>query len=61
MSKQKNRIPAQSTHEMRKTLAADVRAYLDSGKEIEQVPSGVSGQDPLGSQRHIVLGNKKKA
>jgi len=46
---------------MRKTLAADVRAYLDSGKEIEQVPSGVSGQDPLGSQRHIVLGNKKKA
>ncbi len=49
-----------SSHEMRKTLEADVKAYLKSGKKIEQVPTGFTNQDPLGGRRHIVLGGPKK-
>ncbi len=45
------------TGERRKAIEQDVQAFLDAGKTIEQVPSGVSGQDKLGrSRKHIVLG-----
>ncbi len=50
-----------SNEQLRKTLEADVRAYLDSGKKIEQVPTGFSNQDPLGGRRHIVLGPSRKS
>ncbi|MBX3706676.1 MAG: hypothetical protein KF911_08560 [Pseudomonadales bacterium] len=45
-----------STQERRKSLAADLEAYLASGKTIEQVPTGFTNQDPLGGRRHIILG-----
>jgi len=48
-----------STHERRKTLEADLEAYLASGKTIEQVPTGFTNQDPLGGRRHIILGPGK--
>ena len=49
---------APPTDVRRKTLEDDVRAFLESGKVIEQVPTGVSGQDRMGrSRKHIVLGN----
>ena len=49
-----------SSHERRKTLADDVQAFLDSGKKIEQVPTGVSGQDNLGRSKHIVISRNRK-
>ncbi len=49
-----------STQDMRKSIEADVKAYLKSGKKIEQVPTGFTNQDPLGGRRHIVLGPSKK-
>lgn len=48
-----------STHERRKSLAADLEAFLASGKSIEQVPTGFTNQDPLGGRRHIILGPGK--
>jgi len=49
-----------STQQRRKTLAADLEAYLASGKTIEQVPTGFTHQDPLGGRRHIILGPGKR-
>lgn len=49
-----------SSRERRKTLADDVQAFLDSGKKIEQVPTGVSGQDNLGRSKHIVISRTRK-
>ena len=49
-----------STQDMRKSIEADVKAYLKSGKKIEQVPTGFTNQDPMGGRRHIVLGPSKK-
>jgi|TARA_Y100001933_G_scaffold209331_1_gene213148 hypothetical protein len=50
-----------STHELRKTLAADVEAFLASGKKIEEIPTGFTNQDPMGGRRHIVLGPSRKS
>ena len=49
-----------SSRERRKTLADDVQAFLDSGKKIEQIPTGVSGQDNLGRSKHIVISRNRK-
>jgi hypothetical protein len=59
MSRQKQDKGTETTASLRATLQADVQAYLDSGKKIEQVPAGYTNQDPLGGRRHIVLGPKK--
>ena len=61
MSRPKKKADARvSTHDMRKSIEADVKAYLKSGKKIEQVPTGFTNQDPMGGRRHIVLGPSKK-
>ena len=61
MSRPKKKADARvSTQDMRKSIEADVKAYLKSGKKIEQVPTGFTNQDPLGGRRHIVLGPSKK-
>ncbi|MCZ6643037.1 MAG: hypothetical protein O7G86_19655 [Gammaproteobacteria bacterium] len=61
MSRPKKKADARvSTKDMRKSIEADVKAYLKSGKKIEQVPTGFTNQDPLGGRRHIVLGPSKK-
>lgn len=49
-----------SSHERRKAIADDVQAFLDAGKKIEQVPTGVSGQDNLGRSKHIVISRTRK-
>ena len=59
MSKKSNPTDP-SSHERRKSLADDVQAFLDSGKQIEQVPVGVSGQDSLGRSKHIVISRNRK-
>jgi hypothetical protein len=54
-------VPSEtSSHERRKALAADVQAFLDSGKQIEQVPTGLSGQDSLGRSKQIVISRNRK-
>jgi len=59
MSRQKRDKLTETSASLRATLEADVQAYLDSGKKIEQVPAGFTNQDPLGGRRHIVLGPRK--
>ena len=53
-------ISSPSSHERRKALASDVQAFLDSGKKIDQIPDGVSGQDALGRSKHIVISRNRK-
>lgn len=48
-----------TNEQMRKTLEDDVRAYLDAGNKIEQVPAGFSNQDPMGGRRHIILAPRR--
>ena len=60
MSKKRNHN-GPSSEERRRTLEDDVRAFLKSGKKIEQIPTGVSGQDQLGRGKHITLGRPKQA
>lgn len=50
-----------SNEQVRKTLEDDVRAYLATGKKIEQVPTGFTNQDPMGGRRHIVLGPSRRS
>ena len=44
----------------RKSIAKDVQAFLDAGHEINQIPDGMSGQDPYGRGKPLRLGNPKK-
>lgn len=50
-----------SSQERRKAIEADVQVFIDSGRKIEQVPTGFTNQDPLGGRRHIRLGSSKKS
>lgn len=61
MSRPKKAEEPVSNEHLRRTLAADVQAYLDSGKTIEEIPTGFSNQDPLSGRRHIVLGPSRKS
>jgi len=46
---------------LRRSLEADVQAYLDAGNAIERVPTGFTNQNPMGGRRHIVLGPSRKS
>ena len=61
MSRPKKAEAPVSNEQMRKTLEDDVRAFIDAGNKIEQVPTGFSTQDPLGGRRHIILGPRKRS
>ena len=51
-----------SPESRRKAIEADVASFLAKGNKIEQVPSGLSSQDPQGrSSRQIRLGATKDA
>lgn len=45
---------------MREEIRDHIAAYLKSGKTIQKIPTGQSGQDPMAGRRHIRLGNKSK-
>ncbi len=60
MSRAQRKLP-QNNIEMRKTIEKDVRDFLDSGKKIQVVPMGVSGQDKMGRSKNIVISRKGKA
>ena len=50
----------QSPDARRKTIAADLKAYLEAGNKIDYIANGVSSQDPLGRGQPLRLGNPKK-
>ena len=50
-----------STQELRDTLEADVKAFLESGKKITQIPKGVSGINSTKGEKNIALGQAKKS
>jgi hypothetical protein len=49
-----------SNEAVRRTLEADVQAFLDAGNAIERVPTGFTNQNPVAGRRHIVLGPSRK-
>ena len=50
-----------STQELRDSLEADVKAFLESGKKITQIPKGVSGINSNKGEKNISLGQAKKS
>ena len=60
-SKPKKNLADASQNEARKTLEADLKEFLAAGKKIQEIPAGVSGQDPLVRRKHIVIGRGRKA
>ena len=51
---------AQNNIEMRKTIEQDLQDFLASGKKIQVIPMGVSGQDKMGRSRNIVISRKRR-
>ena len=45
----------------RATVAGDVRAFLNAGGQVEQVPTGKSGFNPLRTMRQAVKSPRPKA
>lgn len=52
--------PALTSLEARRIIEKDVAAFLAAGNKIQQIPSGVSGQDAMASRKHLVLGQGQK-
>ena len=50
----------QNNLEMRKTIEKDLEAFLASGKKIQVIPMGVSGQDKMGRSKNIVISRKRR-
>lgn len=55
----KKKIPEVSPGLRRKALEADVAAFIAAGNKIEEIPSGVSSQDPQGRGKQLRLGANK--
>ena len=60
MSRAPKKLP-QNNIEMRKTIERDLQQFLESGKKIQVIPMGVSGQDKMGRSRNIVISRKRQA
>ncbi len=43
------------------SIAEKTRIYLESGKKIQTIEPGISGQPITPTKKHISLGNKNKA
>ena len=57
----KPKKPAEPAAALRRaSIAQDIEAYLKAGNKIDQVPDGVSGQDPQGRGKPLTLGNQKR-
>ena len=54
------KVPEVSPELRRKSIEADVAAFLAAGNKIEEVPSGVSSQDPQGRGKQLRLGPPKE-
>lgn len=53
------KIPEVSPELRRKSIEADVAAYLAAGNKIEEVPTGTSSQDPQGRGKQLRSGGQK--
>ncbi len=60
MSRAPKKLP-QNNIEMRKTIERDLQEFLASGKKIQVIPMGVSGQDKMGRSKNIVISRKRQA
>ena len=53
------KAPEASPELRRKSIEADVAAFLAAGNKIEEVPSGTTSQDPQGRGKQLRLGRPK--
>lgn len=60
LSRSQRKLPL-SNIEMRKTIEQDVEDFLATGKKIQVVPMGVTGQDKMGRSKNIVISRKRRA
>lgn len=59
MSRSQKKL-AQNNIEMRKTIERDVQDFLASGKKIQVIPMGVTGQNKMGRSKNIVISRKRQ-
>ena len=50
----------QNNIEMRKSIEQDLRDFLATGKKVQVIPMGVSGQDKMGRSKNIVISRKRR-
>lgn len=60
MSRAQKKLP-QNNIEMRKIIEEDIQTFLESGRKIQVIPMGVSGQDKMGRSKNIVISRKRQA
>lgn len=56
----KTKTPKLSTDAQRDSIAEETEAFLKAGHKIEQIPDGVSGQDPHGRGKPLAPGPAQK-
>ena len=54
------KTPEDSSELRRQAIEADVAAFLAAGNKIEEIPSGISSQDPQGRGKQLRLGPPKE-
>lgn len=60
MSRAQKKLP-QNNIEMRKIIERDIQTFLESGRKIQVIPMGVTGQDKMGRSKNIVISRKRQA
>ncbi len=65
MTSKPTRAPAKkkqkAASQVSQTIAEQTRIFLESGKKIQYIETGISGQTTPVVKKHISLGNKQKA
>ncbi|MEC7369583.1 MAG: hypothetical protein VX709_09870 [Pseudomonadota bacterium] len=57
--KKKASTLAANQQNLREKINAETEVFLASGKKIQEIPTGISGQDTQNGSRHIRISNKK--
>ena len=57
----KKKILKTSSDAKRSEIAEDTEVFLKAGREINQIPYGVSGLDPMGRGKPTTHGQKREA
>ena len=56
----KKKTPKTSSEAQRDAIAEETEAFLSAGHEIDRIPDGVSGLDPMGRGKPTTHGQHKK-
>ena len=56
----KKKTPKISSEAQRDAIAEEIATFLKAGNEINHIPSGVSGLDPMGRGKPTTHGQQKK-